>query len=1053
MAQRRQRLMDETTGQTQPIFIPHLCLAAWALWGIAIGSGKISAEEKPAAMLPPDAEKQIDFDADIRPLFVAKCTECHGSDTHEIGLRLDRGEQALLGSDNGPVILPKNSAESLLVQLIAGVNPEKVMPPEGEPLTAAEIGLIRAWIDQGANWPAANDPPLEKSTHWAYQPLADVAPPTAAINNTEWIRNPIDAFVMKKLSSENMTHSPEADRTTLIRRLTLDLTGLLPTPAEIDDFQQDASADAYDKLVDRLLASPRFGEHWGRHWLDKARYADSDGYEKDNPRPDAWRYRSWVVNAVNDDVPYDQFTVEQLAGDLLPNATEEQRLATAFHRQTLTNTEGGTDQEQFRVEATIDRVNTTGAVWLGLTVGCAQCHTHKYDAISQAEFYELFAFFNNGDETTSRVAISDAQYDRYLRQLAQHQEKQKTLDAERQARKDQLVASRETWEPILQAELPRRREYHSLDVVRISADDAGVTFQKLDDGSYLVGGNNPDKAKYEIVFTSGLANVTGLKLETLADDSLGGKGPGRISHGNFVVHEVTCQAAPSDEFKDEHKLTFAAAETDFSQEQFSAAATIDGDEKTGWAISPQMGQDHHLTLQTSQPFSKEGTTWYRVSISQQHGGQHTLGRFRLQLQTGDELPLAIREILAVANDRRTAEQQTALLDYYMTRDETAKSITQSIAAHQQQKPVEPKMDVRVIAQRVNEPRKTYILRRGDFLSPMTANELQPAPLNVLHPFEPRDGEKGADRLDLANWLMASGNPITPRVAVNQIWEHLFERGLVGTLNDFGVRGDAPTHPELLDWLSREYIRLGWSRKQLIRLIVSSATYRQSSAHRPEYAETDPQNIFLHRQNRFRVQAESLRDITLEVAGLLSQKIGGPSVFPPMPAAVAELSYANNFRWNNSEGDDRYRRGMYTFFKRTAPHPNLMTFDCPDSNVTSLDRVSSNTPLQALVMLNEESFVEAARALGTRLLKSPSNEDSSRIHLAFRLTLGREALVAEQQALIDLLNSARAYYTQQTEEGIHVADPNRPPEIAPAESAAWTVLSRTILNLDEFVTRE
>ncbi|MDA0833346.1 MAG: PSD1 and planctomycete cytochrome C domain-containing protein [Planctomycetota bacterium] len=1023
------------------------------LLGLALVLCKVSADETPAVVLPPAAEKQVDFETDIRPLLLKRCTECHGNDTHEAGLRLDRGEQALLGSDNGPVILAKKSAESLLIQLVAGLNPEKVMPPDGEPLSAEEIGLIRAWIDQGADWPLANDPPLEKSTHWAFQPLADVTPPTSEFELAAGMRNEIDAFVLSRLRAHQMMPSLEADRATLIRRLSLDLTGLLPTPAEIDDFQRDASSDAYEQLVDRLLASPRFGEHWGRHWLDKARYADSDGYEKDNPRPDAWRYRDWVIDAINDDMPYDQFTIEQLAGDLLPQATEDQRLATAFHRQTLTNTEGGTDQEQFRVEATVDRVNTTGAVWMGLTVGCAQCHTHKYDPISQAEFYQLFAFFNNGDETTTRVPISEATYDRYLRDLADYHEKQKSLDTELQARKDQLSAEQQTWEQELQAELPHRREYHAIDVVRMSADDAGVTFQKLEDGSYLAGGNNPDKAKYELVFTSNLTNVTGLKLEALADESLGGKGPGRIAHGNFVVHEVTLHAAPSDEFKDEHQVKFASAEADFSQEQFSAAAAIDGDEKTGWAISPQMGQNHHLMLQTSQTLSNEGTTWYRVIISQQHGGQHTLGRFRLQLQTGDELPPSIRDILEIAFEQRTAEQQSALLAYYVTRDETAKSIVSSIAAHQQQKPPEPKMDVRVIAQRTSDPRKTYLLRRGDFLSPITSNELRPSTLHVLHSFQPREPATMPDRLDLAHWLMSSDNPLTPRVAVNQVWEHLFERGLVGTLNDFGVRGDAPSHPELLDWLSREYLRLGWSRKQLIRLIVTSATYRQSSAHRVEYAETDPQNILLHRQNRFRVQAESLRDITLEVSGLLSQKIGGPSVFPPMPPEIAALSYANNFRWNTSEGDDRYRRGMYTFFKRTSPHPNLMTFDCPDMNVTSLDRMNSNTPLQALVMLNEESFVEAARTLGTRLLTSPSSEEGSRIHVAFRLTLGREPLLAEQQAFIELLNSARTYYRQHPDQSEIVADPKRPTEIPPAESAAWTILSRTVLNLDEFVTRE
>ncbi|MFN0199736.1 MAG: DUF1549 and DUF1553 domain-containing protein, partial [Planctomycetaceae bacterium] len=930
--------------------------------------------------------------------------------------------------------------------------------PEGDRLTSEQIGLIRAWIDQGANWPTQNDPPLEKSMHWSYQPLASVVPPSVGGDASAWIRNPIDAFVLKKLNDAGMTYSPEADRVTLIRRLSFDLLGLLPTPDDVEEFQQDISSDAYEKLVDRYLSSPRFGEHWGRNWLDKARYADSDGYEKDNARLDVWRYRNWVIEAINDDLPYDRFTIEQLAGDLLPNATEEQRLATAFHRQTLTNTEGGTDQEQFRVEATIDRVNTTGAVWMGLTVGCAQCHSHKYDEISQAEYYQMFAFFNNGDETVSRVPTSQAAYDRYVKLMDVYQQKLTALETELQARKDQLLASRDTWEPQLQAELPHRYEFHPLEFVRASADDKAVTFQKLDDGSLLVAGNNPDKATYEVVFKSNLALANGIKLDALADDSLGAKGPGRTPHGNFVLSELTLFSAPGDEFKDEHKVAFTATEADIFQAEFNPAGVIDGNDKTGWAIAPQFGQNHQLLLTANGPLPKPGTAaadgmaWFRVVLSQQHGSQHTLGRFRIQLRTGDELPSAIREILAIEPGQRNADQQAALLAYYMTRDEAAKGIGQTIAQHQSQKPVEPKMDVRIIAQR-GDPRKTYLLRRGDFLSPITTSELQPAALQVLHPFSSRKTEGMADRLDFANWLTSSENPLTPRVSVNQVWKQLFNRGLVGTISDFGVRGEPPTHPELFDWLSREYLRLGWSRKELIRAIVTSSTYRQSSLIREEYADKDPQNLFLHRQNRFRVQAESLRDISLQVSGLLSQKIGGPSVFPPMPADVAEISYANNFSWKTSQGDDRYRRGMYTFFKRTAPHPNLMTFDCPDSNLSSLERINSNTPLQALVMLNEESFLETARALGTRLVISTSKEDGSRIHLAYRLALHREPRIAEQQALIDLLNSGRAYYTQHPEEAEKVADPGRTADIGSAESAAWTILSRTILNLDEFVTRE
>ena len=638
----------------------------------------------------------------------------------------------------------------------------------------------------------SGDASPSKERHWAYMPLR--APAVPAVRDEDWPRSPIDRFVLARLEREGMTPSPAADRYTVIRRLSFDLRGLPPAPEEADAFARDPSPFAYERLVERLLASPAFGERWGRHWLDKARYADSDGYEKDNPRPDAWRYRDWVIAAINDDLPYDDFSCLQLAGDLLSDrapdlpaaARETKLLATAFHRQTLTNTEGGTDQEQFRIEAVFDRVSTTATVWLGLTAGCAQCHDHKYDRLSQKEFYQLFAFFDNADETTAKVPVASG----------------------------------------------------------------------------------------------------------------------------------------------------AAA---------AAAAT-----------------------------TKAGSG---------------------------------------------------------------------------EKPGE--MDVRVLTERRSERRETRLLHRGDFLQPREVVEADG--LEVLPPLLAR-GEGPPDRLDLVNWLFAQENPLPPRVAANHVWSRLFGRGIVATADDFGVRGEPPTHPELLDWLAREYRRLDWSRKALVRTIVLSATYRQGSREREEYGERDPENRLLSRQNRFRLEGEILRDAALSAGGLLVRRIGGASVFPPMPPEIAELSYAGNFKWTASEGADRYRRGLYTFFKRTAPHPNLTTFDCPDANTTCTERQISNTPLQALTLLNNEVFVDAALALARRI--ATGNENCSRderIVRAFRLCVTRPPAETERRALAKLLAEAETWF---------VAHPEAAREAigAPKESdaraiASSLVVARVLLNLDEFVTRE
>ena len=775
----------------------------------------------PADKLPVPLDKPVDFARDVQPIFAEHCLQCHGADAQESGLRLDLKERALAGGDSGLAFAPEKSAESPLVHRISGLDPEIVMPPDSKGLPAEQVAILRAWIDQGANWPDASDEGgATKTDHWAYQPIVRPEVPQPA--DAAWVRNPIDAFVLARLETAGIKPSPDADRYTLIRRLSIDLLGLPPSIDDVHAFVADESPEAYEKLVDRLLESPHFGERWGRHWLDIARYADSDGYEKDNPRHDAWKWRDWVIQAINDDMPFDEFTIEQLAGDLLPDATGAQKLATAFNRQTLTNTEGGTDKEEFRVEAVADRVETLGTGWLGLTIGCARCHTHKYDQITQREFYQLFAFFNNGDETSFPLPISDEAV-----------------------------------------------------------------------------------AKYQV----------------------------------------------------------AKAEYDRQLAELDARIAVAG-------------------------------------------------------------PAAQAETEKLKTEKTELEKKA---------------------------PPPPTIDVRVISQRTESPRATHLLKRGDFLQP--ADRVEPGTLAVLPRLAARTASAPPDRLDLARWLASRENPLTPRVCVNHVWQHLFGQGLVKTTNDFGVRGEAASHPDLLDWLADEWFELGLSRKALVKLIVMSATYRQSSAHRSELKEIDANNRLLARQNRFRVEAEIVRDLSLAAGGLMSRKVGGPSVYPPMPADVAALSYANNFKWTASEGEDRHRRGMYTFFKRTAPHPNLTAFDCPDSNKTCVERASSNTPLQALTTLNNIVFSESAQGLARRALGESGLDDSARIRRAFEYSVARSPGEAETAAFLELLAAARDYYGKSADEAKAAAGATVPEGVPVAEAAAWAATARILLNLDEFITRE
>jgi len=1056
---------------------PWHVLPALLVWSLASADVPASGDEPATAAL--------DFSSDIQPLLAERCLLCHGPDVAEAGLRLDLSDRAHAMLDSGQAaIVAGNPEGSELIRRLITEDEHERMPPEGEPLTADQIAMLKAWVAAGGRY----------ETHWAYRPIASPALPEPS--TPEWCVGGIDRFVLARLDAAGIEPSPPKSPEALIRRLYADLIGLPPEIDQVDAFVADPSPDAYERLVDRLLGSEHFGERWARHWLDMARYADSDGYEKDNPRPNAWRYRDWVIDAINQDLPLDRFTIDQLAGDLLQDGSPMQTLATAFHRQTLTNTEGGVDKEEFRVEATFDRTETTAAVWMALTLNCARCHTHKYDAISHRDYYQLFAIFNGAGETELEVPRNETAWDAYVAQRSLHDAKVAEAEADYLRRVEDLRPQIEAWDrewsQLAATASEPLREHAALPV---GIETAGESVAEIEaDGSVRITGPVTDSDRYTIRIAPPhelpTGRLTGIRIEAMTDASLAKSGPGRGTNGNFVLTHVELRIEPARDAEGPDSgeagesgaqvaprpIPFASAEADFSQTKFPPENALQSDPKTGWAISPQMGKTHSLSLFTAEPIEIPAGHHLVLVLDQQYGGKHTLGRFRIHTLTGHDplrsLPSELAAAVKLPATQRSAAQTRLIADHVAASDPEAKQRSEALARLRAQPPASPVMKAAVLRA---EPRATRRLDRGDFLQP--AEEIAPGGLEVLHALHPlgsREPDAPPDRLDLARWLVSPDHPLTPRVMVNQVWQRLMGRGIVPTLADFGVRGDPPTHPELLDWLAYRLPRdLGWSRKALIKEIVMSATYRQASRHRPELAAIDPTNRLLARQNRVRVEAEIVRDLVLATSGLLDRTVGGPSVFPPLPPGVAELSYANNFKWALSDGGDRYRRGMYTFFKRTSPHPTLITFDCPDSNTSQLSREVSNTPLQALTMLNNVVFAEASVALAARVLRETAatpaetavedatdgaSQDATRLRHAFRLCLSRDPDAEELDQFADLLAAGLAHYRDHPDQARRLTavaniKPGADENGDPAQLAAWASTLRILLNLDEFIVRE
>jgi hypothetical protein len=1009
---------------------------------------------------------KIYFERDIQPIFAERCFSCHGQATHIKDFRLDMKTSALRTNPGGATpIVPYRAKDSLLFHLVEGKSGKR-MPPQGAPLTAKQISTLRRWIDTGANWPESAAS-LAKS-HWAYRPIKQPAIPkvsawTDTNNLKSTIINPIDSFINLNLMSHGVLPSPRADKVTLLRRLHSDLTGLPPTADETREFLQDVRPDAYERLVDRLLASPHFGERWGRKWLDLARYADSDGYEKDNVRPHAWRYRNWVIDAINADMPFDQFTTEQLAGDLLPNATLDQKIATGFHRNTLTNTEGGVDQEEFRCKATVDRVSTTATVWLGLTLQCAECHDHKFDPFSQREFYQLYAFFNSENEVNipAPLASEQAAYDAGMKQYRER------LDAAKRVHEAALVDLRST-------KLPQRIAAWEKDarlgavrwqpmLLKDSSTKNGATIKTYDGGIFQASGKNPDTETYTLIadLLSG-SRVSAIRLEALSDRALPSSGPGRTPHGNFVLTEVELvRRSPG---KPDVSVKLSSGSATFTQNEFDPKGVFDGNPRTGWAIAPQMSRSHTAVFNLAEPFAPEPGEKLVITLRQDYGGIHTLGKGRLSFTWAKDavastIPDSLVNALMLASEKRTPEQQAAVEKYYLALDPDAQALDKKLKEVESTAPKQPSTMAQTLVEAA-QPRKTFIHLRGDFQS--HGDEVKSGMPQTLHELH-ITGSAQPNRLDLAKWLVDPANPLTPRVAVNRVWQNLFGRGLVGTPDDFGVRGERPSHPELLDWLaatfiakndtasSKSYFNCGWSVKRLIKLIVTSETYKQSSAARPELASVDANNQWLARQNRFRVEAELIRDAALAASGLLDKRIGGPSVRPPLPPGIAELGYAGSVRWENSKGADKYRRGLYIFFQRTVPYPMLNTFDAPDGVVCAARRERSNTPLQALTTLNDPVFVECAQALGKRVLAEAPKETIGRIEYLWQTCFNRKPTKSEAAAMLKTYDRMRVLAAKSSDATMLSGGVKKDQDLI--EAATWTAMARIVLNTDEFFVRE
>ena len=1051
----------------------------------------------------------LDFNRDIRPILSNRCFRCHGPDEKqrqgggESGLRLDTPEGIASDLGGRVAVVPGEPERSALVARITSHDASEIMPPPdaGPGLDAAEIALLERWVREGAPY----------DIHWAYRvPRRPPLPGLESEQEKAWAKGPLDHFVLERLRREGIVPQAEADRHALVRRVALDVTGLPPGQDDIDQFVADASADAYERMVDRFLAKDGYGEHWARMWLDAARYADSSGYADDPPRT-IWLYRDYVIDAFNRNLPFDRFTIEQLAGDMVPAASSEQLIATAFHRNTLTNNEGGTNDEEFRNVAVVDRVNTTYAVWMGTTMACAQCHSHKYDPITQRDYFQSFAIFNNtedadrGDESPLHEVWTDEQLQRRAALDEQIAADARTRDTST----PELDAAREAWE----RRLPSQPAWSAPDVTA-ARSEAGVTMTIDPEARTVRSAAGAGKDTFHVdldldgVRADGTTRLAAIQLETFADDALPNRGPG-WNNGNFILTELRATLLlPAEASPAAHSvpgaspgaadvlpladaavvagdgssqgretsgdgttsdmaggtdggrvITFAAAVADFQQGDYVAAnlAAKPIDPAKGWGVGGGAGGDHRVTLIAAEPVDIPEGSRLRVSlIHQSPHTQHVIGRFRLSV-TGDatarewaDIRRDVRAILQTPEPDRTDAQRAAVAAFHRSiAPELAEVRARLDAARAERAALTPATTVPILRERGQDRRRvTRLQHRGNYLD--LGEEVGPGVPGALN----ADGRQVRDRLELAKWLVSEGNPLTARVTVNRHWEQLFGTGLVASTEEFGSQGDPPSHPELLDWLAVEFVESGWDLKRLLRTMLTSATYRQSSVVSHDALGSDPDNRLLARGPRFRLPAETIRDQALAVAGLLSPTMHGPPVKPPQPSLGLSAAFGSSTDWVTSPGDDRYRRGIYTMWRRSNPYPSIGAFDAPNREVCTLRRVRTNTPLQALVTLNDPVYIEAAQALG-RTMRKAADTDDGRIEYGLKAALCRPIRPDEIEVLKKLYVETEAIFASQPEAAMTMAtEPLGPlPEgLEPTDMAAWTVVANAILNLDEFLMR-
>jgi hypothetical protein len=993
---------------------------------------------------------KIDYQREVRPILSDRCFKCHGPDEagRKGGLRLDVREAAVKPAKSGePAIVPgKVEASELVARLFTADESEVMPPPETKkPLTEAQKQILKQWIAEGA----------EYQPHWAYiKPVTPPVPTAAwtvqnpATGQTEHpapSSNPIDAFIADKLHKAGLHPSPPAEAATLARRVALDLTGLPPSPQALEAFLKTPDDRGYEALVDSLLAGESYGERWARRWLDLARYADTNGYEKDRERS-IWPYRDWVIKALNDDMPFDQFTIEQLAGDMLPKATASQIIATGFHRNTMLNEEGGIDPLEFRYHAMADRVGTTATTWLGLTMSCCQCHTHKYDPITHTEYFGMFAFLNNADEPDYDLPNVEAEKN--------HQQALKRAEALTAKLPDQFEGGRPAAEQAFAAWLKTQQTMAaSWTVLKPVAMKTNLPLlTALPDHSLLTSGDSAKSDTFDLTFKLEQAGVKALRLEALPHESLPAHGPGFCYYegpkGDFFMGEFQVQVNGSP--VKVVSATESYAKNNFGKNLATAALATDGDPQTGWSCAARYGERHEAVFVFDQPLPAG-----ELKVTMMFGRHYAcpLGRFRLSASGDPKVPAQdwpeeVAALLALPDPDLSPAQRQLLFTHFLL--QTPSLSKQAAQIKQLRKRPAPTTTLVMRERPASNPRPTFRHHRGEYTQPK--EEVKPVTLSVLHPFpegQPRD------RLAFARWLVSPDNPLTPRVVMNRQWAAFFGRGIVKTVEDFGYQGELPSHPELLDWLATEFIRQKWSMKAMHKLIVMSATYRQSSGEpraKGEGKDTALPELSALRSQlyaqfpRTRLEAEIIRDAILQASGLLTQKVGGPSVYPPQPDSVTEAAYGK-FQWKPSTGPDRYRRSLYTFMKRTAPFAMFTTFDAPTGEQCLASRETSNSPMQALTVMNDIIITEAAQALGKRLVTSAFT-DEARADLLFQSSLSRPASSDEQALMLQFVNAQRGRLQAKQLDAVAIV--GRPD--ATVDEAAWTLAARAVFNLDEFVTK-